>query len=1696
MESDGQVMTVTSQATDTSERPKALRRRRGTYADALRTYLKVVDRLPSSRVLDRLILRIGSRRALDLLALHATNGRMRYDDVRNHVLQRGSTLESLGWLAGGTVDPEMVVRIARVAVLQAHEESDKPDGLQILEWVYRQEGWAPFRPDHARLFQNIAFDLGEFELANSLAASIKGSRLDALIMKADLANPHGPSSFADEGEWMRTFARLFQRDGLEVPSLLSVDTSEPFDRLACLPDVAITDGPLVSIIVTSWQPGEGLETAIRSLMNQSWRNLEILLVDDASPASYLPILNRVVALDPRIKLIRLEQNGGTYQARNHGLRAATGEFVTGQDSDDWSHPRRIEKQVKVLLKSRHRISTTSHALRCDPALTFNAPGTQARRENASSLMFRRTEVLERVGFYDATRKGGDTEYMLRIRRVFGEKSHRTLEHNLALIRQTRGSLSTAEFKPGWRHPSRSAYRRSYEFWHATCKSDALRLEHVEERLNRFPLPSRFRISSQPDPKLDVVFADDLREVTGPLHLRVLLDEINTALRAGLKVGVMHLRSLRDMSFERIDTFWHPISRLLREGKVLEVLTTDVFAPALLIVRRPEVALFLSSTGVGLRPQRIVVAATEPLVNGQNEVWYCPVACDRNLRDAFARRPEWCAGSELSTQLKESLPQTAILGPAYPVVVDAPSWRSPARDFAGRRPVIGRILAEGAAGLPRDRETLLAAYPATGRIPTKFLGGETELLKVLGDRPAPASWTMLPEGALDPDVFLSLCDFFVYFDQGADSPTPVRLFAQAMASGCVVISSQRHAAQFEGAVIPATPGDVYSIVASIVLEHGKFSAQVELGRLYLEKSIRGMKLRGVKSFSPPASKTHVKKGGELTSEQGLAQETPEVVRDYLAIATKTGDSLRLDATILRTGSENGRELLARLASKGKLSFSDIVQHVEAARIDSRRERARAILAEVDPHLAIRIARILILQSLRPDDLLNGLSLCELIVSMHGEVVPRKWSSIFITAALRLGRHGTALTFEKLFKLNRNDRKLVGIDLLHPRWTGDEATWLSAFNSIFNDWGLNELRLLDSGGESSLFNRACFVDVADAAVTSEEKVTVIITTWCPTAALRSAVRSVLAQTWKNIEVLIIDDGSPPEYDSVIDECVQMDGRIQLFKQDINKGTYAARNRGLAAASGEFVTFQDSDDYSHPRRIELQVRPMIEDRSVVATKSASLRLDENMLLANPGSAPIQGNASSLMIRRAEVVGRVGFFDSVRKAADTEYALRIAATFEQGVVELDEKMPLALIRLEPNSLSRAEFKPGWRHPSRRAYREAYELWHQRIRLGEEAPFLEREPSTRPFPAPRRFWVERNAVPGSYDVVFIGDWRQYGGPQKSMIEEIRALSRQGLRLAVCHLEAFRFMTKERHSLCGQIRALIQDRVVDEITTFDSIDVRLAVLRYPPILQYSQAEAVQWSLASAVIVANQAPNELNGADVRYCVSDCIRNAKSLFGLDPIWIPQGPLVREALEPLVPPALVDSSDMPGILEASEWHLEVRDENVGIPIIGRYSRDNLLKFPATVSELLQAYPPSDEVEVHIMGGVRACNVLLDGKEPPGNWKVMAYGEVDVREFLAGIDYFVYFDNSQIVEAFGRSILEAIASGRIVLLPEKFRPVFGDAALYCEPEDVMGLVRNLHSNAELRASVRERVAKELQARFSHQSYFARISGMLADLN
>src|SRR5699024_5714033 len=113
----------------------------------------------------------------------------------------------------------------------------------------------------------------------------------------------------------------------------------------------VENGPLVSIIVPTYQAGSRLLGVLSSLLEQSWKNLEIIVVDDASGPSYEKYLDCASELDPRIRIIRQEQNLGAYSARNAGAAAATGEYITVHDDDDWSHGQKIATQVLHLMNN-------------------------------------------------------------------------------------------------------------------------------------------------------------------------------------------------------------------------------------------------------------------------------------------------------------------------------------------------------------------------------------------------------------------------------------------------------------------------------------------------------------------------------------------------------------------------------------------------------------------------------------------------------------------------------------------------------------------------------------------------------------------------------------------------------------------------------------------------------------------------------------------------------------------------------------------------------------------------------------------------------------------------------------------------------------------------------------------------------------------------------------------------------------------------------------------------------------------------------------------------------------------------------------------------------------------------------------------------------------------------------------------------
>lgn len=96
--------------------------------------------------------------------------------------------------------------------------------------------------------------------------------------------------------------------------------------------------------------------------------------------------------------------------------------------------------------------------------------------------------------------------------------------------------------------------------------------------------------------------------------------------------------------------------------------------------------------------------------------------------------------------------------------------------------------------------------------------------------------------------------------------------------------------------------------------------------------------------------------------------------------------------------------------------------------------------------------------------------------------------------------------------------------------------------------------------------------------QELISVIIPVYKVEKYLRACVDSVLAQTYRNLEVILVDDGSPDNSGAICDEYAARDSRVRVIHQE-NGGAGAARNAGLDAARGAYIAFVDADDYIDP-------------------------------------------------------------------------------------------------------------------------------------------------------------------------------------------------------------------------------------------------------------------------------------------------------------------------------------------------------------------------------------------------------------------------------------------------------------------------------------------------------------------------------------
>lgn len=125
---------------------------------------------------------------------------------------------------------------------------------------------------------------------------------------------------------------------------------------------------------------------------------------------------------------------------------------------------------------------------------------------------------------------------------------------------------------------------------------------------------------------------------------------------------------------------------------------------------------------------------------------------------------------------------------------------------------------------------------------------------------------------------------------------------------------------------------------------------------------------------------------------------------------------------------------------------------------------------------------------------------------------------------------------------------------------------------------------------------------------KKVSVIIPMYNAESYICCCIQSAAGQSWRNLEILVIDDGSTDQSLEVCRKLSLVDERIQTFSQK-NQGVSAARNRGIAEATGDYIFFLDSDDAIHPLLIEEMVRQAERLRAGMAFCSYA-RLDDRQM------------------------------------------------------------------------------------------------------------------------------------------------------------------------------------------------------------------------------------------------------------------------------------------------------------------------------------------------------------------------------------------------------------------------------------------------------------------------------------------------------
>ena len=192
-----------------------------------------------------------------------------------------------------------------------------------------------------------------------------------------------------------------------------------------------------------------------------------------------------------------------------------------------------------------------------------------------------------------------------------------------------------------------------------------------------------------------------------------------------------------------------------------------------------------------------------------------------------------------------------------------------------------------------------------------------------------------------------------------------------------------------------------------------------------------------------------------------------------------------------------------------------------------------------------------------------------------------------------------------------------------------------------------------------------------------VSVIIPVYNRENLIQRALKSIISQTYKNLEIIVIDDGST---DFTGEKVIQIeDDRIKYIRNEKNLGVSAARNKGIKLSSSDIIVLQDSDDEAYPERIEKQVKLLLNsgddfgaaycgrefyDSNTGGRIGLTLRQTDFKKHFKEGAYFLTPSTSTLVIKKT-VLDEMGYFnEDMRAHVDTELAIRVSQKYKYAFV------------------------------------------------------------------------------------------------------------------------------------------------------------------------------------------------------------------------------------------------------------------------------------------------------------------------------------------------------------------------------------------------------------------------------------------------